>query len=176
VTLEQLYFASQIAAAAAIVASLIFVGVQVKQNTNLAAGETQRELMNGFQAQLERITAEPDLFRRGLSGLHSLSETEKVQFSIIFNQFVNHLELPLRMVNRGLETQDNVDLYGNICVAFLLEPGGLEIWERTRPYYFPLSRGYVESRLANPETLPPRVSEVYPWFNTENDSKIADVQ
>ena len=38
---------SEIVGTIVIVISLGYVGVQIKQNTNLAAGEAQRELMNG---------------------------------------------------------------------------------------------------------------------------------
>ncbi len=147
-----------------VVISLGYVGVQIKQNTNLAAGESQRGLMNSFQEQLDRIAGAPDVFRRGLAGLDKLTAPEQVQFHMIFNQWINHLEQVLRMHDRGLETKDNVDMYGSICLVWLLEPGGSEIWGMNREYYFPLSREYIESRLAEPDTLPPRVREIAPWF------------
>jgi hypothetical protein len=78
------------------------------------------------------------------------------------------------MLGRGLETQDNVDMYGNICPVWILEPGGLRIWELNRKYYFPLPREYLESRLADPETLPPRVREFSPWFVASYDEQIYD--
>ena len=136
-----------------VVASLAYVGMQIKQNTNLAAGEAQRELMKAFQDQLDRIIEDSDLVRRGLNGLDELTENEKFEFSLIFNQFLNHLEQPLRMLERGLETQDNVDMYGNICLVWLQAPGGWEIWEKTREFYFPLSRAYIEARLRDTDTL-----------------------
>ena len=152
-----------------VVISLGYVGVQIKQNTNLAAGESQRGLMNSFQDQLDRIADAPDVFRRGLAGLDNLTEAEKTQFHMIFNQWINHLEQVLRMLKRGLETKDNVDMYGNICLIWILEPGGWEIWERNREYYFPLSRDYIDSRLADPNSLPPRAREIGPWFVASND-------
>ena len=93
---------------------------------------------------------------------------------MIFNQWINHLEQTLRMLGRGLETQDNVDMYGNICPVWILEPGGLRIWELNRKYYFPLPREYLESRLVDPETLPPRVREFAPWFVASYDEQIYD--
>lgn len=160
---------AEIVGAIVVVLSLGYVGLQIKQNTNLAAGEAQRELMNGFQAQLDRIANEPDIFRRGLAGLDNLTDTEKVTFHLIFNQWINHLEQPLRMLERGLETQDNVDMYGNICLLWVQEPGGWQIWEMNREYYFPRSHQYIDSRLADAQTLPPRVSDVFPWFVANNE-------
>ena len=146
-----------------VVISLGYVGVQIRQNTNLATGETQREVMNSFQSQLDRIIEKPELVRWGLNGLDGLTDTEKFEFSLIFNQFLNQLEQPLRMLERGLETQDNVDMYGNICIVWLQAPGAWEICQKTREYYFPLSRAYIEARLRDPESLPPSIIELYPW-------------
>ena len=156
-----------------IVVSLGYVGVQIKQNTNLAAGESQRELMNSFQSQLDRIIEKPELVRRGLNGLGELTDSEKFEFSFIFNQFLNQLEQPLRMLERGLETQDNVDMYGNICVAFLQAPGAWEIWEKTREFYFPLSRAYIEARLRDRESLPPSIIELYPWARILDEARMS---
>ena len=156
-----------------VVISLGYVGVQIRQNTNLAAGESQRELMNSFQSQLDRIIEKPELVRRGLNGLGELTDSEKFEFSFIFNQFLNQLEQPLRMLERGLETQDNVDMYGNICVAFLQAPGAWEIWEQTREYYFPLSRAYIEARLRDPKSLPPSIIELYSWARISDEAKVS---
>ena len=164
---------AEVIGTAVVVISLGYVGVQIRQNTNLAAGETQRELMNSFQSQLDRIIEKPELVRRGLNGLDELTDTEKFEFSLIFNQFLNQLEQPLRMLERGLETQDNVDIYGNICLVWLQAPGAWEIWEKTREYYFPLSRAYIESRLRDPGSLPTNIIELYPWAKTSDQAAIS---
>lgn len=75
-TLEDFYFVSQIVAAVALVASLIFVGLQVRQ-----ADKTQRAVMHGVRADrllsignlslqphisslMEKVSWEPDLMTR----------------------------------------------------------------------------------------------------------------
>ena len=66
-----------------------------------------------------------------------------------------------------LESQDNVDIYGDICLAFVQEPGGMEVWEKTKSLFFPMSREYVENRLADGSSLPPRAADTIPWFAPE---------
>jgi hypothetical protein len=110
-----------------------------------------------------------------LNGLGELTDSEKFEFGFIFNQFLNQLEQPLRMLERGLETQDNVDMYGDICVAFLQVPGGWDIWEQTREYYFPLSRAYVEARLRDRKSLPPSILEIHSWARISDEAKASRV-
>ena len=64
---------------------------------------------------------------------------------------------------RGLEAHDNIQIYGDICLAIIQEPGGRAVWEHTKPLYFPLSRNYIERRIEDPKTLPARASETMPW-------------
>lgn len=168
--IESLTGIAEITGAVVVIISLLYVGLQIRQNNNLAAGAAQRELMNSFQVQLDRIVAAPEVFRRGLSDFDSLSENDKVRFHLIFNGFINHLEQTLRMLERGLETQDNVDMYGAICLVFLQEPGGMQMWEATKDLYFPRSASYIESRLSSNASLPPLVSDGAPWFTLNNET------
>ena len=157
----------ELAGALAVLITLIYLAVQLRQNTNLASGAAQREVMASFQLNLDRVKTNPQLVQKGLAQFDSLSHAEQLEFTMIINQFVNHLEQPLRMLNRGLETQDTVDVYGDICMAILQEPGGLELWERTKPLFFPLARQYVEERFKNPGTLPPPISKELPWWGAD---------
>ena len=157
----------ELAGALAVLITLIYLAVQLRQNTNLASGAAQREVMASFQLNLDRVRTNPQLVQKGLAQFDSLSHAEQLEFTMIINQFVNHLEQPLRMLNRGLETQDTVDVYGDICMAILQEPGGLELWERTKPIFFPLARQYVEERFKNPGTLPPPISKELPWWEPD---------
>lgn len=147
----------------AVLVTLVYLAVQVRQNTDLAQGAAQRDLMNAFQANLDRIARDPRLWQRGLVEFETLSNAEQLTFMATVNPFVNHLEQVLRMRARGLETQDNLDVYGDICMAIIQEPGARRVWEQTKPLYFPRSREYIERRLLDGAGLPPRASETLPW-------------
>jgi hypothetical protein len=158
---------AEIAGAIAVVVTLLYLTFQLRQNNNLASGAAQRELMTGFQENLDRIRSAPKLFQHGLRDFENLPNVDQLEFQMIFNHFVDHLEVVLRMAERGLETQDNVNIYGDICLAFLQEPGGMKIWEKCKPLFFTLSREYVEGRLADKSTLPPRIGDSMAWWTPD---------
>ena len=147
----------------AVLVTLVYLGVQVRQNTDLAQGAAQRDLMNAFQANLDRVSRDPKLWQRSLLEFETLSNAEQLSFMATVNPIVSHLEQVLRMRARGLETQDNVDIYGDICMAIIQEPGARRVWEHTKSLYFPRSREYIERRLLDQAGLPPRASETMPW-------------
>ena len=154
----------------AVLVTLIYLALQVRQNTDLAQGAAQRDLMNAFQANLDRIARDPATFQKGLRRFSTSSNQDRLRFQTAFAPFVNHLEQVLRMRKRGLETQDNVDIYGDICLALFQEPGGREVWEHTKPLFFPMSREYIERRLAKGQDLPRPTSESVPWFAPDEEA------
>ena len=162
-SLQDLGSIGELVAAIATIATLIYLALQIRQSAGLAQATAQRDLMNSFQANLDRIRSSPQTWQRGVYDFEQLTTTEKIEFQMMFNPFVNHLEQPLRMYEQNLETRDNVDVYGDICLSILQEPGAKQLWESTKHIFFPLSRTYIEERLADPETLPPSISKVWPW-------------
>ena len=147
----------------AVLMTVMYLAVQMRQSTDLARAAAQRDLMNSFNANLDRIARAPRIWQKGVLEFETLSNEDQLRFTMIFNTFVNHLEQTLRMLARGLETQDNVDIFGDICLALIREPGGRQVWEHTKPLYFRLSREYIERRLGDETGLPPRASEIMPW-------------
>ena len=154
----------------AVLITLAYLAVQMRQSTDLAQGAAQRDLMNSFQSNLDRVARDPVIWQRGFREFDTMSNQDRVRFQMAFNPFINHLEQTLRMLSRGLETQDNVDIYGDICLSLLQEPGGREVRERNKPLFFPMSREYIERRLGTESTLPPRISVALPWFTPDESS------
>ena len=163
-TLETFALWSEIVGAMGVIVSLVYLAFQLKQNNTLAAGTAQRELMNSFQENMDRVRTNPVLYQRGLTEFENLTKAEQLEFHMIFNHFIDHLEQPLRMLEKGLETPDNVQVYGDICMAFVREPGGMAIWEKNKSLYFPRSRAYIESRLNDKSEQHQPLSELMPWF------------
>jgi hypothetical protein len=147
----------------AVLITLIYLIVQLRHTTDLAQGVAQRDLMNSFQANLDRVALAPEIWQRGLAEFEGMSNAEKLQFQLLVAHFVDQLEQALRMRARGLETQDNVDIYGDICMAMVREPGGRQIFDHCKPLFFPESRSYIERRLADPSDQSLPLSEVLPW-------------
>ena len=156
----------------AVIATLLYLAVQIRQATSVAQGTAEQELMDAVQRISDQIARQPELWQKGLASFVSLRNREQLTFSAMINPWVNVLEQTLRMHGRGLLTQDNVDLYGDICLSFIREPGGREVWERTKPLFFPMSRRYIQRRLDGDVDLPPPVSQLLPWHKVDAEREV----
>ena len=60
-TLEQIYFIAQIVGVVTVVASLIFVALQVRQNNALLRTQTRQTMVERTQAELYQLVADPEI-------------------------------------------------------------------------------------------------------------------
>ena len=159
----------EVGGAVAVVVTLIYLALQIKQSSALARAAAQREINTSFQSALAHMRDELELYQRGSVAFDSLSHKEQIRFEFTLAPVLNHLDQVIRMHQQGLETEDNVDAYGTYCLALLQAPGTRSWWERIKPYFVKETRDYLEKRLAEPATLPTPFIEALPWHSPDPD-------
>lgn len=117
----------EFAGAAAIIASLVFVGVQLQQSQNIAVAEgyatiflTQIEVGNGIKEHV-------NIWRRGTAG-GELTEDEAAIFAILLNQ-VNESKIMGYLYMGGIEGYETAEFQVKEFAAFLYQnPGARKVW------------------------------------------------
>ena len=163
-TLEDLGNIGEFIASIGVIVSLIYLATQIRQNTALALGSAQREITNAYQGNEDRIARNGKVFREGLQRFESLSKDDQFVFHTCMSAFVNHLDQVLHMRDLGLETEDNVETYGYVCLSLLGEPGARAWWEMVKQGFLKEARAYLDTRLADPGSLPEPISQQAPYF------------
>jgi hypothetical protein len=113
--------------AVAILASLVFVGVQLQQSQNIAVAEgfatifsTQIDVGNGIKEHV-------DIWRRGTSD-GELTEDETAIFAILVNQ-VNESKVMAYLYRGEIEDYDAAEFQVKEFAAFLYQnPGARKVW------------------------------------------------
>ena len=85
-TLEDIYFIASIIAAFSVVISLVFVGLQVRQNTSATKAAAAQAVHSNFAAWYTSLQSDPALLSLGIKGLKdysALSESEKAPNSLL---------------------------------------------------------------------------------------------
>jgi hypothetical protein len=86
-TLEAIYFVSQIVAVVGIFASLIFVGLQIRQNTKAIKATSHHAITDSFNAINTLILSDPKvarIMRLILAGSEEMDEDERVSADYMF--------------------------------------------------------------------------------------------
>lgn len=128
-SLEALYFLAQIVAALAIVASLIFVGLQVRAQTEEQAARRLQERV-ALTLALTRLTIEEPDVRRVIAiantGIEKLSEDDLP----IFTSFMRQVFLLTQVVYSSTPTGQHPDRSAVATLTrVLLMPGALQFWK-----------------------------------------------
>jgi len=118
----------EIVGAVAIIASLAFVGIQLRQSQNIAVAEGYATI---FSTQIEignSIKEHVNIWRRGTSN-GDLTEDESAIFAILVNQ-VNESKVMGYVYMGGIEGYDAAEFQVKEFAAFLYQnPGARKAWD-----------------------------------------------
>ena len=85
-SLETVYYVGQTVAVVAILVSLAFVGIQIRQNTRATRAAAHHAITDSFNAINSIIGTNPEaarIFRLGLESLANLNEDEQMSFAYL---------------------------------------------------------------------------------------------
>lgn len=147
----------------AVVATLAYLAIQIKQSTNQARAVAQRDVNSAFQAAIDRLGKDVEIFQRGCLEFENLSHSEQLTFDFMIAPLTVHLDQAIRMHKQGLESEDNVNTYGDVLLAILQAPGAKYWYEQVRPFITAEAGAYLDRRFNDKSTLPPAFVDILPW-------------
>ena len=169
-TLNQIYNASQILAAIAVVASLIFVGLQLRQSDRTQRANSLQSVLDGYRDRtfLPGINSGEvmSIWARGLTSLDLLDANDKRRFwFILLNEFL-HMQHVGKL--RGLKMIEPVDYdaWLSYTASLVRTPGGAALWPVAKLVITPTVCALIDDYLKrNPNQ--PSFLEVNSLFRTE---------
>jgi hypothetical protein len=131
-TIEDFASIGEIIGAAATVLTLVYLAVQIRENTQITSAQTAQATHARNDLYATSLAENPqlaELFHRGLIDFDSLTDGERIQLTFLFSMIVGVVEGEFDAVNRGLG--DPVHLERSIAgISGLLRmPGGRRYWE-----------------------------------------------
>jgi len=149
-TLEDFYFISQIIAALGIMASLIFVGLQVRQSTRQAKADAVQAVHDNLSAWYMHAAETPFKAEAGFKGLHSLSNlsgAESISVVTDLMALTSYLQSAFFKWRVGDLPDDLWHSWEQSLLSYLDSAGGKEFWELRKYNFTPDFAEYVEANL-----------------------------
>jgi hypothetical protein len=136
-TLEAIYYFSQIVAVVGIFASLIFVGLQVRQNTKAIRATSHHAVTDSFNAINNMMANDPAFARRwrlGMAGAEELSDDERTSFSFMSLAYMRIFETLYYQYNNGTLDKKLFDAeLQTLKWSFTKQHPGFLAWWATNP-------------------------------------------
>ena len=134
---------------AALVISLVFVGVEIRQNTEVAAAQAVLELNLGFNEQLLAVADNEELSQiiaKGNADTNELGSDEFNRYQAYTNALFNIQESALTFRRNGIVDEDEIASFVKTLCAMVSTPGGQkDFWEMARETYPAYFRATIEA-------------------------------
>jgi len=166
-TLQDLGNIGEFVGAIGVVASLVYLALQIRQssrqvseNTNSALGSIEQDNALGSSDFLLSLAQNPELarvWRLGLSDPAKLTEDEATQFVMLMGAAFYLFEGPFRQYQRGLLSEDSWDPWARLISRYLRSSAVLAWWLRRDVPFAESFVEYVDSRVptSSPSGAPP---------------------
>lgn len=154
--LQQYALIAEIIGGVAILLSLLFVGIQINQNSEMIRAQT-RDSLSGKQIELYLAigssTQAMDIYTRGRAGLIQHADNDAAYTSWLFLAFANlrAWENEWYQYEKGLFEEEEYSGRKDLLSAMLTAAGYSEVWEVYKWQFSPGFQLYVDSLASPPE-------------------------
>jgi hypothetical protein len=134
-TLDDLANLSEIIGAIAVVVTLVYLSVQVRQNTRAVRTDSYTQATQQLWETANAIAQDRELSHvvyKGTATLEELSQEERFRFQLTVNAFLFGTEFLLRLYENGQIEKDDWDNTFQNNLLWLRQPGMLQLMH-TRP-------------------------------------------
>lgn len=177
----------EFAGAIAVVVTLIYLSIQVRQSSHLieqnalavraqskqteqnaaiSRATEQRALVNEFNTHVRSMT-DPNVlpaFRQGLVSSLELDKDSQVLVWRTFVEWVNYLERCIYASDAGVFPEAEREAIETWVLQMLITPGGTQYWESYATSHGVDVQNRINERLADSDSLPPAITDVFPFL------------
>ena len=157
-TLQDLGNAGELLGAIAVLASLIYLGLQIRQNTTTVRAGTSAAISESLARVTEVLGSDPRAARayfNGLLGDASLDSETHLQFVNLFSSYLRRVENAYYQQARGFVDSDHWQTTARTFSTTMKLPGARRQWEVSHHLYSDRFGAFVNSCIAEHETDSP---------------------
>ena len=151
--LSQLANIGEFLGGVAVIVSLVYLAVQIRQNTLSVRATTFQATTELITDSTARIASDPELARiyaGGLSGAGDLSEIDRFRFGLLMVTVVRRLESAYFQREVGVLSEEQWSGIATVIPGLLTSEGGKAWWARSRRIFTGGFQAYVDEVLADP--------------------------
>ena len=148
----------------AVVGSLLYVGLQVRQSNRLEKAESVRAVTRDYITTM--LQADGALMRRALTDFEGLSEDEKMRAHNWLTAFYTVAETEIALSRQGLGEERNIL---RVVAGMTRTPGLKNWWDISAPAFSEEFGRFIEEAVAEQEKAGfPAPHEWLPWLSPES--------
>jgi hypothetical protein len=147
VTLEDLGNIGEFLGAIGVIASLVYLAIQIRQNTRSIRSATYQSSTRDIVQLSDQMSQDPELTRiwfEGLRGFDSMSQDDRRRFAAYMMGAYRRYESMLYQTQQGLLEQEWWEGVGNNLEDMTLQPGTQAWWTEASHLFRPEFQQFVD--------------------------------
>ncbi len=146
----------ELVAAFAVVVSVGFVVVEIRQNSEAQIRATTQQAVSNYISSLERHVDNPDftcLYIRGAQNYGALRGDERLRFSAYYMSTYYQLQEMLRLAEEGSIDADTWSGFRGLLIETTRYPGVREWWSDRRHWFSSHYQEYIDALMQDHEPI-----------------------
>lgn len=139
----------EIVGAAGVIASLVFVGMQIRSNTKTTRLHMHEQVTQTYMSFLSSVLIDPEAFSQGLHsktvGFENLNVNQKLTFFGTMLGLFKHFEMMHAQYLHGVMDQNIWNAWSEHVRMYFHQPGVQAWWSLRRTTFVPDFRDFLES-------------------------------
>jgi len=156
-TLQEFNYIAEIVASVAVVGSLIYVGLGIRQNTSATEAAGRHAYVGALNDYVGLINSSSNLaevLHRGATGISNLKNGEVIQFMAFLDQCFINFETNYFQWKAGVLDTRLWSVYRHTIADMLIQPGQQQWWEFRRHWFGKEFEDYVNEVINTEEAKP----------------------
>lgn len=146
----------ELVAALAVIVSVGFVIVEIRQNSEAQIRSTTQAAVSGYINSLERLVDNPDftcLYIRGAQDYQALSGDERLRFSAYYMSTYYQLQEMLRLADEGSIDADTWSGFRGLLIETSRYPGVRQWWGGRHHWFSSRFQAYIDGLIQEYEPI-----------------------
>ena len=149
-SIQDLGAIGELLAAIATLITLVYLALQIKQNTKAVQNSVADSCLSSAQTAVSSISNSPDnayVWAMGASNYDALSENEKVQYRLKMIELVNTSDLMYWNYRQGTLDEEIWARQETWTAGWLAHSNGLELWDTYKAFVTPAFADHVDKNI-----------------------------
>ena len=149
-TLQDLGSVGEFLGGLAVLVSLIYLALQIRQNTTSVRAATSASVSESLSRFTETLISQPELARlwfQGISNYDSLEDQARNQFGMALLTYMRRVENAFYQHARGFVDPDHWQTTERILTRSMSRPGVLRWWSESKPLFSDRFVEFVERHI-----------------------------
>ena len=160
---------AELIAAVAVIVSLLYLAIQVNQNTRTLKRQGQKSARERFLTDLDQATktrVDAEIFRNGLNDFDNLSPNDQGCFHSKMHPLIHGFHHAWDMHRAGLVPDIELGAMRDLLISYLITPGAQQWWAMHKSVAPPDIVNYLDEAVVNALDKITPATERFSWLRS----------